>query len=190
MNINDKTAAPSPISEVRTFIENRATSQQLHGATFQRLELAHNDLWAFRQLVDAAAAREQQLTEAAREVIRTELFFQDHPQKFAAQKALRAALAAFDGAALAPSQAPQWRPIAEAPRDGTRFWYLRPVTVVSTTEPARIKYDVIEVWRKRTTPDGPGYWTNYATSMADYEVSAGWFLLSDPDKASAAGSAA
>lgn len=53
-------------------------------------------------LLADATAREAQLVDAAREVIRTELFFQDHPQKFAAQQALRAAVAATPAAPALP----------------------------------------------------------------------------------------
>jgi hypothetical protein len=49
------------IGEVKTFIDSHVTNTPLHGTTFNRMELAHNDVWALRQLVDAAAQREQQL---------------------------------------------------------------------------------------------------------------------------------
>jgi len=87
----------SALTDLRAFLRLRITTTQMYGKDFNRLELAHNDVWVLQELVERVAAREQQLVAAAREVIRTELFFQDHPQKFAAQKALRAALAPFGG---------------------------------------------------------------------------------------------
>ena len=103
----------------------------------------------------------------------------DYWRAFAAD-ILHAAQAAHAGAA------PVWRPIAEAPRDGTRFWYLQPITVVSVTAPARIQYNVMEVWRARTLPETSGYWTNYATSIPDHAMLAGWFLLCNGGEVDAA----
>lgn len=99
MIINNDSTPLGAISEVKTFITNHVITKPEPGHPLESMKLAHNDVWALRQLVAEAEQRQQQLVDAAREIIRTELFFQDHPQKYAAQQALRAALAAIGSAA-------------------------------------------------------------------------------------------
>jgi hypothetical protein len=78
-------------------IVDAATEQQAPGTGYYTAA-GERDATVLCEQLNAAysvgAANQEQLVHAAREVIRTELFFQDHPQKYAAQQALRTALAA------------------------------------------------------------------------------------------------
>lgn len=51
-------------AEIKAFIDSHVTPNRTATQTLDQMHLKHNDVWALRQLVDAAAQREQQLTAA------------------------------------------------------------------------------------------------------------------------------
>lgn len=74
---------------------------------------------------------------------------------------------------------PELRPIDEAPKDGTWFFWVCPITYVGVGIEPLITYEVTQVARAHTTGDSPGYWrTFFGSSIADHEMRGGWFFLS------------
>lgn len=72
-----------------------------------------------------------------------------------------------------------WQDMSSAPRDGTWFLFLRPVTLVgSRANLPAIGLDLYVLHRHEVTPTSDGYWmTSYSNSVADHYAQGLWANL-------------
>lgn len=74
----------------------------------------------------------------------------------------------------------EWKPMDSAPKDGTWFLVLRPVTIVGGGHPSRANPELDTVRRHRTSPESDGYWQSiYFHSIADSNLARAYWAPLD-----------